>query len=157
MNKEIMIYENKTLKLSHVFSKTIVIDDSFNEKPFEMVLKEFDDYMKNNKLLGYGPLIIKSGILGNEEKKMYLKLMRQTKNDSIKCIYPYEYNEEIKTPPCLLSRFEGNNNDSQIASMKMQVYAYEHNLILDIMSYTITKPNEDMVIIDTFIPILGRS
>lgn len=156
MNKEILIYENKILKLTQIFSKTIVIDDNFNEKPFEIVLKEFDDYMKNNKMIGYGPLIIKSGIIGTDEKKMFLKLMRQIKNEDIKCIYPYEFYKEIKTPPCLLSRFEGNNNDSSIASMKMQVYAYEHDLILDIESYTVTKTIDDKVIIDTFIPILGR-
>lgn len=157
MNKEILVLENKTLKLKSAFSKTIVVDDSFNEKPFELIVKEFDDYMKNNKIIGYGPLIVKSGIVGTEEKKMIIKLIRQTKNEKINTIYPYEFKEEIKTPPCLFSRFNGNSNDQTISSMKMQVYAYEHNLVLDIESYTITKNNNDEVEIDTFIPIIGRS
>ena len=157
MNKEILVLENKTLKLSHVFSKTIVLDDNFNEKPFNLVVKEFDDYMKNNRIIGYGPLIVKSGIVGTEEKKMIIKLMRQAKNERINAIYPYEFQEEVKTPPCLFSRFNGNSNNQTMASMKMQVYAYEHNLVLDMESYTITKNNDNELEIDTFIPILGRS
>ena len=157
MNKEILVLENKILKLKHVFSKTIVIDENFSDKPFNIIIKEFDDYMKNNKIEGFGPIIVKSGFVGNEEKKMYIKLMRQTKNDTIKTIYPYEYAEEFKTIPCLFSRFNGNSNDQAIATMKMQVYAYEHNLVLDTESYAITKINDDESQIDTFIPILGRA
>ena len=157
MNKEIVVMENKILKLTHVFSKTIVIDEKFSETPFELQVKEFDDYMKNHKLLGYGPLVMKSGIVGTDEKKMIIKLMRQIRNDDVFGVYPYEFQEELKTPPCLFSRFEGNNDDSSIASMKMQVYAYEHNLVLDMESYTITKGKENEVEIDTFIPIIGRS
>ena len=156
MNKEIIISENKILKLNQVISKAFIINDAFTSKPLELHIKEFYDYMKNNKIIGYGPLIIESGIVGNDEKKMILKFMRQTKNESISVVYPYEFYKEIKTPSCLFSRFQGLEKDSSIASLKMRVYAYENNLVLDIDSYTITNNENDEVIVDTFIPIIGR-
>jgi len=154
MNKEILIFENKVLKLKNVFSKSIIIND--NSKPLNIIVKEFDDYMKNNKLEGYGPLIIKTGIVGTTEKKMMIKLMRQLKNDNISVVFPYEFLAELKTPPCLLSRFQGVEKDSSMAGLKMQVYAYENSLILDVESYVISKKEKDELIIDTFIPIIGK-
>ena len=68
MNKEILINENKILKLNQVISKAFIINDTFTSKPLELYIKEFDDYMKNNKIIGYGPLIIESGMVGTDDE-----------------------------------------------------------------------------------------
>ena len=68
MNKEILINENKILKLNQVISKAFIINDTFTSKPLELYIKEFDDYMKNNKIIGYGPLIIESGMVGPDDE-----------------------------------------------------------------------------------------
>ena len=156
MSKVIDVYENKVLKLKNVFSQTLVIDEKFTNKPLELYYKDFIDYMKNNKIEGFGPIVVYNSIIGSDEKKMILKLLRQTKNEHISCVYPYEYQEEIKTKPCLFSRFNGYEKDAINQSYKMQVYAYENDLVLDIESYTISKQEEDKVSVDVFIPILGR-
>lgn len=156
MSKEIIIYENKTLKLCNVLSRIFIVDDSFGEKPFELRVKEFNDFILNNSLVGYGPLIIKNTIIGTTDRKLQISLMRQLKNDSVKVTYPYSFQKEFKTPPSLFSRFKGKECDSGIANLKMQVYAYENDLVLDVESYAITTKEENEFVVDTFVPILGR-
>lgn len=157
MSKVIDIFENKILSLKNVFEKSILIDDKFGEKPFELRIKEFVDYCKNNKIETFGPLIIKTSLVGNEDVKVKLSFMVQTKLDEINAIFPYSFTKELKTMPSLFARFEGKSVDSEVATYKMKVYAYENDLILDNVSYTITKEVEDNnVIVDTFVPIIGR-
>lgn len=156
MSKEIIIEENKALKLNNVLTRTFTIDENFDECRFNTKIKEFNDYILNNKITSFGPLIIKNQIIGNEKKKIQIKLMIQTKNESLRVIAPYGFETEHKTKPCLFSRFNGNQQDQGYANLKMQVYAYENNLILDVESYQVTKNKENEVEIDTFVPIIGR-
>lgn len=156
MSKDIEIHENKILMLKNVLSKTIIVDENFEKKPFELRVKEFQDYILNNSLDGFGPLIIKNTIIGGEERKVEIVLLRQLRNESVKAIYPYGFIKELKTPPCLFSRFTGQEANSGFAGLKMQVYAYENDLVLDIESYTISQNINDNFQMDTFIPIIGR-
>ena len=155
MSKEILVEENKVLKLKNVFIKTMIIDEEFTKVPFEKRIKDFEDYVRNNDYLPFGPLIIRNSIIGTEEAKIQLKLMIQLKKE-INVIPPYEFIKELKTKPCLFSRFIGEEKDSGLAGSKMQVYAYEHDLVLDVESYSITKKEDSHIVMDTFVPIIGR-
>ncbi len=156
MSKQIIIEENKVLKLKNVLTKTFIIDENFDENAFNIKFKEFNDYILNNKIASFGPMIIKNQIIGTEKKLIQFKLMIQTKNESLKVAAPYGFEIEHKTKPCLFSQFIGNHQDQGYANLKMQVYAYENDLILDVESYQVTKNKDNEVEIDTFVPIIGR-
>lgn len=156
MSKEIIIEENKVLKLKNVLTKTFIIDENFDENTFNIKIKEFNDYILNNKITSFGPMIIKNQIIGTDEKVIQFKLMIQTKSESLKVVAPYGFEIEHKTKPCLFSRFNGNHQNQGYANLKMQVYAYENDLILDVESYQVTKNKDNEVEIDTFVPIIGR-
>jgi len=155
MNKEIEVDDNRILKLTNVLSKTIILNDIDNDN-FLKALKDYDDYIKNNNLKTKGPLVMSTNIIGQNEQKLALKLMRQL-TEKIIPVPGYEFNAEIKTPPCVFSHFEGKEEYSRIARMKMEVYAYEKGYILDNLCYSVMIYKDELVSkIDNFIPVLGK-
>ncbi len=158
MNKEILIDENRTLKLKNVISLTINVTNLKNKEQFNNKVIQFDNYLKNNNLTQIGPLITETVIIGGDEPKILMKLIRQIK-ETHKPTIPYEFVNELKTDICLYSRFEGQEANASIAQSKMQVYAYEKSLILDTTSYQVhlERDSDNNVVLDTFIGILGRT
>lgn len=156
MSKEILVDSNRFLKLKNVLELTIDLSKLNDENNINKKIKMFDDYIKNHNLNSYGPLVISTNIIGGDSPKILMKLVRQIKNIEHKTISPYEIKNEFKTENCVYSHFEGNENDVNIAQLKMQVYAYEHDLVLDTICYLVyILQKDDFVKVDTFIPILG--
>lgn len=156
MNREILVDDSRILKLKNIISITINLSKLKDPDDLNKKIKNFDDYCKNNALQIVGPLVTETIMIDGDEPKILLKLMRQI-IDKFKPTIPYQFEEELKTNVCLYSRFEGNENDSSIAQSKLQVYAYENEYILDTSFYQVhIKKEENYVVIDTFIPILGR-
>lgn len=154
MSREILIEENKVLKLKNVLSRTLSFEDG---ELLDKKLHMFQNYLKNNKLESFGPLIINTYIEGDIEPKLIIKAMIQLKIENPKLLPPYVFEKELKVGPCLFSRFEGKEQFSNISQSKMQVYAYENNIILGTESYSVYKEQtEDNSVIDTFVPIVGR-
>lgn len=157
MNKKIFVDENRTLKLKNIISYTIDVANLKNKEQFNNKVIQFDNYLKNNNLTQIGPLITETVIVGGDNPKIFLKLIKQIK-EIHKPIFPYKFLSEVKTGICLYSRFEGKESDANIAQSKMQVFAYENSLILDTTSYQVhlERDENSNVIVDTFIEILGR-
>ncbi len=154
MSREILIEENKVLKLKNVLSRTLSFEDG---ELLDKKLHMFQNYLKNNKLESFGPLIINTYIERDIEPKLIIKAMIQLKIENPKLLPPYVFEKELKVGPCLFSRFEGNEQHSGIAQSKMQVYAYENYLILGTESYMVYKDKkEETTTIDVFIPLIGR-
>lgn len=153
MNREILIEEDKVLKLKNALIREFKIDD----EPLDKKLHMFESYLKMHKIETFGPLIIKTHIEGTETPELIISALVQVKDDNPKLLSPYKFEKELKIGPCLFSRFEGKEQFSNISQSKMQVYAYENNIILGTESYSVYKEQtEDNSVIDTFVPIVGR-
>jgi hypothetical protein len=152
MSREILILENKVLKLKNTLIRKFKIDD----EPLEKKLHMFESYLKIYKIETFGPIILKTHIEGTDLSELVISAIIQVKSDKPKLLSPYKFENEIKVGPCLFSRFEGKEQYANIAQCKMQVYAYENNIILGTESYSIYKErNEKYSVIDTFVPIVG--
>lgn len=153
MNREILIEEDKVLKLKNTLIREFIMD----EEPIEKKLHMFESYLKMHRIETFGPLIIKTHIEGTETPELIISAIIQVKNDNPKLLSPYKFEKGLKIGPCLFSRFEGKEQYSNIAQSKMQVYAYENSIILGTESYSVYKEQtEHYSIIDTFVPIVGR-
>ncbi len=154
MNKEILIEENKVLKLKNVLMREFSFDD---EDSLDKKMHMFESYLKVHNIETFGPLIIKTYIEDDDNSKLIITVIIQTQSNHPKVLVPFKFHKELKVGPCLFARFEGNEQFSSLAQGKMQVYAYENSIVLGSESYSVFKErNENYSIIDTFIPIVGR-
>lgn len=153
MNKEILIEENKILKLKNVLMREFKLD----EEPLDKKLYMFESYLKMHKIETFGPLIIKTHIEGTDTPNLIISVLVQTKEENPTIIRPYSFTSEVKVGPCLFSRFIGEEENAGIAQSKLQVYAYEKNIVLGSESYSVYKTQTaEYSEIDTFVPIIGR-
>lgn len=153
MNKEIIIEENKILKLKNVLMREFKLD----EEPLNKKLYMFESYLKMHKIETFGPLIIKTHIEGTDKPDLLISVLIQTKEENPTIIRPYSFTSEVKVGPCLFSRFIGKEENAGIAQSKLQVYAYEKNIVLGSESYSVYKnQTSEYAEIDTFVPIIGR-
>ncbi len=156
MNKPIVIEGNKILKMKNLIKYTIDLSTLKENDKIELLVSKFENHIKNNNLTPNGPLVMKTNLIGGDEPKMYLSFLRPIK-ESFQTTMSYDRVDELDTGLCVYSKFIGKEESSSIANSKMQVYAYENNLILDTLSYIIRlSPIDDNVVIDTFIPIIGE-
>jgi len=153
MSREILIEENKVLSLK----KTLIREYKINEEPLDKKLHMFESYLKMHKIETFGPLIIKTHIKGTDKPKLVISVIIQVKDNNPSLLSPYKFENELIIGPCLFSRFVGEEQYANIAQSKMQVYAYENNIILGTESYSVYKEKSDInSVIDTFVPIIGR-
>ena len=139
MNKEILIEENKVLKLKNVLMREFSFDD---EDSLDKKMHMFESYLKVHNIETFGPLIIKTYIEDDDYSKLIITVIIQTQSNHPKVLVPFKFHKELF---------------SSLAQGKMQVYAYENNIVLGSESYSVFKErNENYSIIDTFIPIIGR-
>lgn len=158
MSKEIFVDNNRVLKLKNILEYTINLSNITEEDDLNKKIKTFDDYIKNHNLSSFGPLIVRTSIVSGDNPKVLMKVIKQIRDVNHKTNIPYQVLSELKTPNCVYSHFEGNQNDISIAQSKMQVYAYEHDLVLDTICYLVyLSQQDDEVKVDTFIPILGST
>src|SRR5574344_219858 len=155
MSKEIFIDENRILKLKNIICYTFNLANLKDGEDINSKMNGFQNYLKNHNLLSFEPLVISTVMIGGDEPKILLKIMSQIKEE-YNAIAPYEYIPEFKTEPCLFAHFEGAESDSQIANSKLQVYAYENEIVLDSVSHLVylNKSEDNFVKLDIFIPII---
>lgn len=155
-NREIIIKDDKILKLNNLLVRPILADDTDMNKTLMMI----DSYIKANSLTTYGPMILYSGIKNEmlmREPKLTMKIMFQLSSVEPKIIPPYEHIPIIRLGPCMFSRFVGDEQNLQFAQSKIGVYAYEHNIKLKSENYTIfVDKKDDISTIDIFIPIAEK-
>ena len=125
---EIKVAENKTLKLTNVLSREIRPEEMAS---LPVVLTQMHNFIKSNNAQPIGP-IIQSFALG-EDHQMHLYMMQQATQliPQMDPGYPME--------------------NSQLASYKLQVHAFENDQKLTGTSYTIyVNQDSDDAVIDVF-------
>lgn len=146
---EIKVAENKTLKLTNVLSREIRPDEMAN---MPLVLTQMQNFIKSNNAMPIGPLV--QAITVTPEHEMKLFLMQQATQFIPQMEPGYHMDSVLRVKNCLYAHYTGPMNQSQLASSKLQIYAFEHDQEMTGSVYTIfVSQDDDEAVVDVFMEI----
>ena len=155
--REIQVAENKTLKLTNVLARKIDASELGN---LGVILTQMQNFIKSHSAMPVGPVIqcVKFTSGPNPEPQIYF--MMQV-NQLIPRLEPgYEQDAVLRVKGCLYAHFTGPMDHSSLASQKLNIYAYEHEIELTGTTYSIYV-NQDSengvmdVFMETKLPAFG--
>ena len=145
---EIKVAENKTLKLTNVLSRTLHPEELAN---LPVILTQMQNFMKSNGVQPIGPLVqgIKMGTGPDHVPELY---MMQQATQMITQMEPgYHMDAVLRVKNCLYAHYTGPLSQSQLASSKLQIHAFENDIKMTGSSYTIyVNQDDDEAVIDVF-------
>jgi len=125
---EIIIAENKTLKLNNVLYRRL---ESLDEMGVQRAARMFESYIKSNNLKPYGPMITRTETrMMGRETIAGSQMLAQLREPPMKVEDPYGFEPLIRKENCLMARYTGPFNMMQMAFGKMQVHAFENGITL---------------------------
>ena len=132
--REIQVAENKTLKLTNVLARKIDASELGN---LGVILTQMQNFMKSNGAQPIGPLVqaVKMGTGPDHVPELY---MMQQATQMITQMEPgYHMDAVLRVKGCLYAHFTGPMDHSSLASQKLNIYAYEHEIELTGTTYSI--------------------
>ena len=143
---EIKVAENKTLKLTNVLSREIHPEEMAS---LPVVLTQMHNFIKSNNAQPIGP-IVQAMVVG-EDRQMHLYMMQQATQFIGQMEQDYHMDAILRVKNCLYAHYTGPMPESQLASYKLQVHAFENEQKLTGTSYTIyVNQDEDDAVVDVF-------
>ena len=145
---EIKVAENKTLKLTNVLSRAVQPEELAN---LPVILTQMQNFMKSNGVQPIGPLVqaIRMGTGPDHVPEMYM--MQQATQMISKMEPGYHMDAVLRVKNCLYAHYTGPLSQSQLASAKLQIMAFENDIKLTDNSYTIyVNQDDDEAVIDVF-------
>ena len=145
---EIKVAENKTLKLTNVLSRVVQPEELAN---LPVILTQMQNFMKSNGAQPIGPLV-QAIVEGTGPDHMPVMYMMQQATQLIPQMDPgYHMDAILRVKNCLYAHYTGPMENSQLASYKLQVHAFENDQKLTGTSYTIyVNQDSDDAVIDVF-------
>ena len=129
---EIKVAENKTLKLTNVLSREIHPEEMAS---LPVVLTQMHNFIKSNNAQPIGP-IVQAMVVG-EDRQMHLYMMQQATQMITQMEPGYHMDAVLRVKGCLYAHFTGPMDHSSLASQKLNIYAYEHEIELTGTTYSI--------------------
>ena len=148
---EIKVAENKTLKLTNVLSRLVRPEELGN---LPVILTQMQNFMKSNGAQPIGPLVqaVKMGTGPDHVPELYM--MQQATQVIGQMEQDYHMDAILRVKNCLYAHYTGPMPESQLASYKLQVHAFENEQKLTGTSYTIyVNQDEDDAVVDVFMEI----
>ena len=143
---EIKVAENKTLKLTNVLSREIRPEEMAS---LPVVLTQMHNFIKSNNAQPIAP-IIQYFALG-EDHQMHLYMMQQATQLIPRMEAGYSMDAVLRVRNCLYAHYVGPMSQSGLASQKLNILAFEHELELTGTVYTIfVNQDDDEGVVDTF-------
>ena len=145
---EIKVAENKTLKLTNVLSRTLHPEELAN---LPVILTQMQNFMKSNGVQPIGPLVqaIKPGTGPDQLPEMYM--MQQATQFIGQMEQDYHMDAVLRVKNCLYAHYTGPLSQSQLASSKLQIHAFENDIKMTGSSYTIyVNQDDDDAVVDVF-------
>lgn len=154
---EIIIYENKTLKLQNVLSVKLDLS-SEDANMFEKEVTKMNTFIQTHGAKQIGPLIQYTDVEINEENEVdvAMQFMLQADNFIHKVEPPYNMESVLRVKKCLYARYTGPEGKVKFAYDKLGVYAFENEIELEGCNYTIyvdRNEEDETMIADVFMPI----
>ena len=145
---EIKVAENKTLKLTNVLSRTLQPEELAN---LPVILTQMQNFMKSNGAQPIGPLVqaITEGI--GPDHMPVMSMMQQATQMIPKMEPGYHMDAVLRVKNCLYAHYTGPLGQSQLASSKLQILAFENDIKMTGNSYTIyVNQDDDDAVVDVF-------
>ena len=145
---EIKVAENKTLKLTNVLSRAVLPEELAN---LPVILTQMQNFMKSTGVQPIGPLVqaVKMGTGPDHVPELYM--MQQATQMISKMEPGYHMDAVLRVKNCLYAHYTGPLSQSQLASAKLQIMAFENDIKLTDDSYTIyVNQDDDEAVIDVF-------
>ena len=145
---EIKVAENKTLKLTNVLSRTLQPEELAN---LPVILTQMQNFMKSNGAQPIGPLV-QAITEGTGPDHMHVMSMMQQATQMIPKMEPgYHMDAVLRVKTCLYAHYTGPLSQSQLASSKLQILAFENDIKMTGNSYTIyVNQDDDDAVVDVF-------
>ena len=145
---EIKVAENKTLKLTNVVARRIAPEELGN---MMVALTQLQNFIKSHNAQPIGPLVQALKIGPAPEHAPELYLMQQATQLIPQMDPGYHMDAILRVKNCLYAHYTGPMENSQLASYKLQVHAFENDQKLTGTSYTIyVNQDSDDAVIDVF-------
>ena len=140
---EIKISENKNVTFNNVLSRRL---DAIDQESIEKSSKMFESYVKREGLKPYGPLILReTAKLNDKEAVITSEMMIQLREAPKNVADPYTFQSKLRLEGCIMARYIGTIDNLQVAYSKLRVYAFEGDISLGPVNYTVLTPEENGV------------
>ena len=146
--REIQIADHKTLKLTNVDSRRIQPEE-FNN--MQIVLTQLHNFIKSSGAQPLGPIIqcVKIPAGPNPQPEVYM--MQQATQLIPRMETGYTMDAVLRVRNCLYAHYVGPMSQSGLASQKLNIMAFEHELELTGTVYTVfVNQDDDEGVVDTF-------
>lgn len=147
---KIPVFFNKTLKLTNACIREIVDEDL---EDIDRVMLQMDNYIRAKGARPLGPIIqyMKTIMTESGELDVQIKFIQQVNTHIHNTEAPYTMKASLKSKPCIFARFSGEQHHLKYAYDKLNLLAYEENIPLNGISYTVfTAQNDDVFSADVF-------
>ena len=146
--REIQVAEHKTLKLTNVLSRKVEVEDMGN---LAIVLTQMQNFIRSHDAMPVGPIVQCVKMCKGPNPTAEIYFMQQV-NQLIPRLDPgYQMDALLRVRNCLYAHYTGPMPESQLASYKLQVHAFENEQKLTGTSYTIyVNQDEDDAVVDVF-------
>ncbi len=145
---QIQVAESKTLKLTNVVSRRIMPEELGN---MMVVLTQMQNFIKSNNAQPIGPLVQAVRIGTGPDHAPELYFMMQATQLITKMEPGYHMDAVLRVRNCLYAHYTGPMSQSQLASSKLQIHAFENDIQLSGDTYTIfVNQDDDEAVVDVF-------
>ena len=145
---EIKVAENKTLMLTNVLSRLVRPEELGN---LPVILTQMQNFIRSHDAMPVGPIVqcVKMRKGPNPTAEIYF--MQQV-NQLIPRLDPgYQMDALLRVRNCLYAHYTGPMSYSSLASQKLDIYAFEHEIETTGDSYTVyVNQDDDDAVIDVF-------
>lgn len=138
--KEILVAESKTLKLTNVLSRRIMPEEFAN---INLIVTQMENFVRSHDAQPIGPLVQHIVVTKGPKPEPQMYLLRQA-NQMITRLDPqYHMDAVLRVKDCLYAHYVGPMNRNDLASQKLNIYAFEHDIKLANSVYTIFVNQDD--------------
>lgn len=135
--KKLTTYLSKTLKLTNVLVKRCQLQEENHN--YNLTIEQMQSFIRTNGALQVGPLIQYTNTYLNENGEMDIdiRIMLQSNSYIHKMEQSYVMESVLRIPNCMYCRYIGPEEKLNFAYQKIQVEAFENDILLKGDSYTI--------------------
>ena len=145
---EILVSESKTLKLTNVLSRRIMPEEFGN---INVIVTQMENFVRSHGAQPVGPLVQHFVVTRGPKPEPQMYLLRQA-NQMIARLDPqYHMDAVLRVKDCLYAHYCGPVSRNDLASQKLNIYAFEHDIKLANSVYTVfVSQQDDEGVVDVF-------
>lgn len=151
--RTIDVSSNKTLKLINTVHRMVGKEEW---QAIDIAVTKLDNYILSKGAKPIGPIIqhMHPRINDDGEVEIEVEIIRQADRYIVHADAPYSVDSLFRVSNCLFAHYTGPENNLGIASDKLNVYAFEHELQTSGSCYTVyLAPNGDDMAADIFMEL----